>query len=200
MEQMIESDANVEKVRVFEMAAELFGVLATPMRLRILSALCDREKSVSQLLQEIDTTQPNLSQHLNLLYRAGVLAKLAAQEAVEITARQGAWAGITTAAGQQGWVRVLNLRTASGEVNRGGDGSLAQAFRTGSTSNDVSTGVKGLGAEDLRNASPDEAEAAKLAGFAATPDEARAFAGEGRLERQDVDYLATERGGRRRQR
>jgi len=75
MEQMIESDANVETVRVFELAAELFGVLATPMRLRILSALCDKEKSVSQLLQEIDTTQPNLSQHLNLLYRAGVLAK-----------------------------------------------------------------------------------------------------------------------------
>lgn len=72
---MIESDANIEKVRVFELAAELFGVLATPMRLRILSALCDREKSVTQLLQEIDTTQPNLSQHLNLLYRAGVLAK-----------------------------------------------------------------------------------------------------------------------------
>ncbi len=75
MDQMIDSETSVEKVRVFEMAAELFGVLATPMRLRILSALCDKEKSVSQLLQEIDTTQPNLSQHLNLLYRAGVLAK-----------------------------------------------------------------------------------------------------------------------------
>jgi len=75
MEQMIETGANVEKARVFELAAELFGVLATPMRLRVLSALCDKEKSVSQLLQEIDTTQPNLSQHLNLLYRAGVLAK-----------------------------------------------------------------------------------------------------------------------------
>lgn len=61
--------------RVFDLAAELFGVLATPMRLRILSALCDQEKSVSQLLAEIDTTQPNLSQHLNVLYRAGVLAK-----------------------------------------------------------------------------------------------------------------------------
>jgi ArsR family transcriptional regulator len=72
---MIESEANIEKVRVFELAAELFGILATPMRLRILSALCDKEKSVTQLLQEIDTTQPNLSQHLNLLYRAGVLAK-----------------------------------------------------------------------------------------------------------------------------
>ncbi|MEY4506791.1 MAG: hypothetical protein RL297_1369 [Pseudomonadota bacterium] len=75
MAQMIETDADIEKVRVFELAAELFGVLATPMRLRILSALCDKEKSVTQLLQEIDTTQPNLSQHLNLLYRAGVLAK-----------------------------------------------------------------------------------------------------------------------------
>jgi DNA-binding transcriptional ArsR family regulator len=68
-------DDQTEKVRVFELAAELFGVLATPMRLRILSALCDQEKSVSQLLSEIETTQPNLSQHLNVLYRTGVLAK-----------------------------------------------------------------------------------------------------------------------------
>ena len=75
MEQMIGSDVPIEKVRVFELAAELFGVLATPMRLRILSALCDKEKSVSQLLQEIQTTQPNLSQHLHLLHRAGVLAR-----------------------------------------------------------------------------------------------------------------------------
>ncbi|MBY0463487.1 MAG: metalloregulator ArsR/SmtB family transcription factor [Burkholderiales bacterium] len=66
---------HAEKGRVFELAAELFGVLATPMRLRILSALCDQEKSVSQLLSEIETTQPNLSQHLNVLYRTGVLAK-----------------------------------------------------------------------------------------------------------------------------
>jgi ArsR family transcriptional regulator len=70
-----QADEQTEKVRVFELAAELFGVLATPMRLRILSALCDQEKSVSQLLSEIETTQPNLSQHLNVLYRTGVLAK-----------------------------------------------------------------------------------------------------------------------------
>ena len=75
MQEIVDPTAGVEKARVFELAAELFGILATPMRLRILSALCDKEKSVSQLLAEIDTTQPNLSQHLNLLYRAGVLAK-----------------------------------------------------------------------------------------------------------------------------
>lgn len=75
MEEPKQNDDQADKVRVFELAAELFGLLATPMRLRILSALCDQEKSVSQLLSEIDTTQPNLSQHLNVLYRTGVLAK-----------------------------------------------------------------------------------------------------------------------------
>ncbi len=61
--------------RIFELAAELFGLMAAPMRLRILSALCDGERSVSQLLEKIDTTQPNLSQHLNVLYKSGVLSK-----------------------------------------------------------------------------------------------------------------------------
>lgn len=75
MQTLSDHEAHVDKDRVFELAAELFGILATPTRLRILNALCDKEKSVSELLAEIDTTQPNLSQHLNLLYRAGVLAK-----------------------------------------------------------------------------------------------------------------------------
>jgi len=75
MDEMIQASAQVERGRVFELAAELFAVLATPMRLRVLSALCEREKSVNELLAEIDTTQPNLSQHLAVLYRTGVLAK-----------------------------------------------------------------------------------------------------------------------------
>jgi ArsR family transcriptional regulator len=60
---------------VFASAAELFGLLSTPIRLKIISALCHGEKNVSQLLTEIDTTQPNMSQHLSTLYRAGILGK-----------------------------------------------------------------------------------------------------------------------------
>ena len=63
------------QAQVFELAAALFAVLATPIRLRVLSALCVREKSVNELLLEIDTTQPNLSQHLAVLHRSGVLAR-----------------------------------------------------------------------------------------------------------------------------
>ena len=61
--------------RVFESAAELFGVLATPVRLKIISAVCEQEKNVTELLALIATSQPNMSQHLAALYRSGVLSK-----------------------------------------------------------------------------------------------------------------------------
>ncbi len=69
------SDTQSSEDRVFESAAELFAVLATPVRLKIISAVCLQEKNVSELLALIDTTQPNMSQHLSTLYRSGVLAK-----------------------------------------------------------------------------------------------------------------------------
>jgi ArsR family transcriptional regulator len=61
--------------QVFETVSELFSLLSTPIRLKIISAVCEREKNVSELLVEIDTTQPNMSQHLSTLYRAGILSK-----------------------------------------------------------------------------------------------------------------------------
>lgn len=70
------ADADLEESdHVFASAAELFRLLSTPMRLKIISALCQGEKNVSQLLEEIETTQPNMSQHLATLYRAGVLTR-----------------------------------------------------------------------------------------------------------------------------
>lgn len=64
-----------ESDQVFASAAELFALLSTPIRLRLISALCHEEKNVTQLLREIDATQPNLSQHLATLYRAGILGR-----------------------------------------------------------------------------------------------------------------------------
>lgn len=71
----LEDHALTESGEVFEKAAEIFRVMSSPMRLRIISALCNGEKNVGELLGEIDTTQPNMSQHLNTLYQAGVLGK-----------------------------------------------------------------------------------------------------------------------------
>lgn len=64
-----------EAKAVFEAAAELFTILSTPIRLQVLSSLCDEEKNVSQLLSEIESSQSNLSQHLNAMYRTGILSR-----------------------------------------------------------------------------------------------------------------------------
>jgi ArsR family transcriptional regulator len=58
-----------------ESTAELFGVLSAPLRLRIIKSLCRSEKNVGELMHEVKTTQPNMSSHLNTLYKAGVLGK-----------------------------------------------------------------------------------------------------------------------------
>jgi DNA-binding transcriptional ArsR family regulator len=64
-----------EPDQVFELAAEVFRLMSAPMRLKIISHLCDGERNVSYLLGKIETTQPNMSQHLTTLYQAGVLGK-----------------------------------------------------------------------------------------------------------------------------
>ena len=64
-----------ESDEVFDSAADVFRVMSAPMRLKIISSLCNGEKNVGELLAEISTTQPNMSQHLNTLYKSGVLGK-----------------------------------------------------------------------------------------------------------------------------
>jgi len=71
----LDSQLDSSAEQVFANAADLFKLLSTPVRLKIISALCGQEKNVSQLLAEIDTTQPNMSQHLAALHRAGVLQR-----------------------------------------------------------------------------------------------------------------------------
>ena len=73
--QAVQETDGVESDEVFELAAEIFRVMSAPMRLKIISCLCNGEKNVSELLEEIDTTQPNMSQHLNTLFNARVLGK-----------------------------------------------------------------------------------------------------------------------------
>lgn len=61
--------------KMLSLAAETFRVMSAPMRLKIINCLCQEEKNVGQLLDEIKTTQPNMSQHLNTLYKAKILGK-----------------------------------------------------------------------------------------------------------------------------
>lgn len=63
--------ANREQVELLASRLKLF---ADPTRLRILSALHHGEKTVSELVEEIATGQANVSKHLALLRRCGIVA------------------------------------------------------------------------------------------------------------------------------
>lgn len=59
--------------QVLEGVARYFSLLSEPTRLRIIHAICDTEKSVSQIVDATGANQANVSRHLSLLYNAGVL-------------------------------------------------------------------------------------------------------------------------------
>ena len=59
----------------FDAVASVFGMLSEPMRLRIMHVICEQEKTVSQIVEETGATQTNVSRHLNLMHRGGVLAR-----------------------------------------------------------------------------------------------------------------------------
>lgn len=58
-----------------ERVAERFKVLSEPMRLKIVYALMEGEKNVSELVEETGGLQANVSKHLGVLLDAGVLGR-----------------------------------------------------------------------------------------------------------------------------
>ena len=58
-----------------EMIAERFKMFSEPMRLRLLYAMMDGEKKVSELVEETGGLQANVSKHLGMLLDAGIVAR-----------------------------------------------------------------------------------------------------------------------------
>ena len=60
---------------LFEPVAERLGLLADATRLRILNVLRDGEQSVVEIVRAVGASQPNVSRHLALLLRAGMVTR-----------------------------------------------------------------------------------------------------------------------------
>jgi hypothetical protein len=119
---------------------------------------------------------------------SGQLAENAKVDALE---RKGGWTRVKAAGGAEGWVRMLALRYDAAGAARQGDSGIAQALnvaRTGTSGTQVTTGVRGLDAEQLANARPNTAELKKLERYSAGKDAAAAFAERGQLRAQQVSY------------
>jgi DNA-binding transcriptional ArsR family regulator len=60
---------------VFDAVSRYFTLLAEPMRVRVLHAICTGEKTVSQIVALTAGSQTNVSRHLGAMFRAGVLTR-----------------------------------------------------------------------------------------------------------------------------
>ncbi len=61
--------------QAIDLVAERFKSLAEPMRLRLLDALRQGERSVGDLVEHTGAGQANVSKHLQILLAAGVVAR-----------------------------------------------------------------------------------------------------------------------------
>ncbi|MGA2320929.1 MAG: metalloregulator ArsR/SmtB family transcription factor [Solirubrobacteraceae bacterium] len=58
-----------------EMVAQRFRVLGEPMRIRLLDALREAPATVQELQQATDASQQNVSKHLGVLARSGLVSR-----------------------------------------------------------------------------------------------------------------------------
>ena len=136
---------------------------------------------------------------------APTVASLPENTEVKVLARAGGWTRVD-ALGKAGFVRVFHLRfPASVESNAsssGGSDPLKKigGFFTGQKSDSqarlVSTGVRGLSKEDVKNAAPDAAALSTMQSYRASKPDAQRFAREGKLADAKVDDPEA-KGGRR---
>jgi DNA-binding transcriptional ArsR family regulator len=61
--------------QLVELIAERFRIIGEPMRIRLLDALREGEASVQELQAAIGASQQNVSKHLGVLLRAGIVSR-----------------------------------------------------------------------------------------------------------------------------
>ncbi|MGL4995581.1 MAG: SH3 domain-containing protein [Deefgea sp.] len=121
---------------------------------------------------------------------AAVIAPIAANTPIQIQANKGAWMQVKAANGQVGWIKLLNVRTSGGGTNSSSL-ALGNVIKTGSSGQTVTTGVKGLSAEQIKQAEPNAAEVEKMDSYASNQSEATRAALQAKLIPQDVAALTT---------
>lgn len=58
---------------VVKLTADFFKTLAHPVRIKILHSLAQGKRCVCEIIEELDIEQSNLSQHLSVMKRQGIL-------------------------------------------------------------------------------------------------------------------------------
>lgn len=126
---------------------------------------------------------------------AGVVAPLQAKQSVTVLQRKGGWYQVRTAR-HSGWLRMSHIRFGDGTAAKRDGGGLAQTLRflstgrSGASGVTVATGIRGLDAADVANASPDHQAAGKLQRYTVSAAAVKEHARSANLKSQPLGYIA----------
>jgi DNA-binding transcriptional ArsR family regulator len=65
---------NAERQR-YEIHAAVFAALANPTRHELMHLLCEQSRTPSELADALEVSRPNVSQHLSILQREGLVRR-----------------------------------------------------------------------------------------------------------------------------
>ena len=128
---------------------------------------------------------------------AKTVGSLTTGDRVDILGQRGGWFQVNSARGR-GWVRMLSIRRGEART-RTGDATEVFGLATGRAGTGhvvATTGIRGLGEEELKTAKYSEAELRNAESFATTRAEAQKFAAEGKLTSRKVEYLSAPEAAR----
>lgn len=122
------------------------------------------------------------------------VGQLAAKARVTVLERRGAWLRVSDDK-LNGWVRLYQVHIGAGPQSaKSGDDlkmlwSVKETGRSGATGIVATTGVRGMSAEELKNAKPDPQGVKQLDRYQASDEAARKQAAAAGLKEQNVSYL-----------
>ena len=155
-----------------------------------MAALALARPAAAQAGQQAQVHKPSVDVHATADSRSAVVATLKQGAAVTVAGQQGLWYRVATPAG---FVRVNELRLASGKKSASSSdvGGLF-AGRAGKGRVSETAGVRGLDESDLRAASFDGAQLAKMESYRETPQQAAAAMRNAKLRERSIPYKPEE--------
>ena len=151
-------------------------------------------KNAGTAVRETGTTRTTVDLMATPYLDAKTAGQLPASVAVEILERRGGWLRIS-AKGKSGWAKLHQVRVGEGARTQNSAGGLAilknvgQTGRSGSQGIVATTGIRGMSAEELKNAKSDPAAVKTIDRYRVTASQAREYAKAAGLKEASVPAL-----------
>ena len=157
------------------------------------AATATAAKSTGTAVRETGTTRSAVDLMATPYRDAKPAGQLPANTTVDILERQGGWMRIS-AKGKTGWAKLHQVRVGEGPGAKKSGGlavlkNVGQTGRSGSQGIVATTGIRGMSAEELKNAKPDPAAVKTIERYRVNANQAREYAKEAGLKEANVPAL-----------